>query len=115
MPDAMPQTNLFSPVDNNGVLFKFEGGESSSDAGPGLMLLRRIEQQLGLFGKFASRLSDPRDSSKTHHSVDEIIRFRFMMIVAGHEDSNVANKLRHDSSFRLALEQAPETGAALCS
>ena len=26
-----------------------------------------------------------------------------MMIVAGHEDSNVANKLRHDSSFRLAF------------
>ena len=26
-----------------------------------------------------------------------------MMIVAGHEDSNVANKLRHDSSFRLGF------------
>ena len=68
MPDAMPQINLLSPVDNNGVLFKFEGGELSSDAGPGLMLLRRIEQQLGLFGIFALRLGDPRDSSKTHHN-----------------------------------------------
>ena len=37
------------------------------------------------------------------------------MIATGYEDGNDANKLRHDPSFKLALERAPETGAALCS
>ena len=60
------------------VLFKFDGAEMSSDAD--LMLLRRIEQQLGLSGIFASCLSDPRALSKTRRSLEEIIRFRSTMI-----------------------------------
>ena len=40
--------NVLSPVDNKEVLFKFDGAEMSSDAG--LVLLRKIEQQLGLSG-----------------------------------------------------------------
>ena len=37
------------------------------------------------------------------------------MIAAGYEDGNDADSLRHDPSFKIALERGPETGAALCS
>ena len=62
----------------------------------------------------ASGLADPRDRSKIQHSLEGIIRFR-MMIGAGYEDGNDAADLRHDPSFKIALERNPEAGAALCS
>ena len=37
------------------------------------------------------------------------------MIAAKFEDGNDADKLRHDPSFKLALEHAPGTRTALCS
>ena len=37
------------------------------------------------------------------------------MVAAGYEDGNDAHELRHDPSFKLALERTPETGDALCS
>ena len=91
----------------------FEGVETSSNAG--LMLLATIEQRLGLSGSLASCRDDPRDPAKTRHPLEDIIKFRAMMVAAGYEDGNDAHELRHDPSFKLALERAPETEDALCS
>lgn len=85
----------------------------SSDAG--LTLLRGVERRTGLADVLASCLVDRRDPSKVQHSLEDIIRFRIMMIAAGYEDGNDAASLRHDPSFKIALERNPETGAALCS
>lgn len=102
-----------SPVNGKPILLGFDGGDMSSDAG--LTLLREIERRDGLAGLLASCLTDLRDPSKVRHSLEEIMRFRIMMIAAGYEDGNDAAELRHDPSFKLALERDPETGAALCS
>jgi hypothetical protein len=85
----------------------------SSDAG--LTLLREVERRHDLAGLLASCLTDQRDPGKIRHSLDDIIRFRVMMISAGYEDGNDASDLRHDPSFKIALERNPQTGAALCS
>jgi hypothetical protein len=85
----------------------------SSDAG--LTLLREIERKAGLAQRLADCLCGPRDPAKVQHRLCDIIRFRIMMIGAGYEDGNDANALRHDPSFRIALERGPKTGAALCS
>jgi hypothetical protein len=85
----------------------------SSDAG--LTLLREVERRHDLAGLLSSCLTGPRDPGKTRHSLEDIIRFRIMMIAAGYEGGNDAGELRHDPSFKLALERDPETGAALCS
>ena len=85
----------------------------SSNAG--LTLLRETERRHGLASLVASCLTDRRDPNKTQHSLDEIARFRIMMIAAGYEDGNDAVNLRHDPAFKLALERDPDTGAALCS
>ena len=113
MPDATPQKCSLTSVNDKAVLLNFEGAETTSNAG--LMLLSKTDQKLGLSSSLASCLKDPRDPAKTLHSLEEIIGFRAAMIATGYEDGNDANKLRHDPSFKLALERAPETGAALCS
>ncbi len=102
-----------SPVNGKPILLGFNGADMSSDAG--LTLLREIERQTGLAQRLASCMVDPRDPAKVQHSLDDIIRFRIMMIAAGYEDGNDADSLRHDPSFKIALERSPETGAALCS
>ena len=102
-----------TPVNDKAVLLNFEGAETTSNAG--LMLLSKTDQKLGLSSSLASCLKDPRDPAKTLHSLEEIIGFRASMIATGYEDGHDANELGHDPSFKLALERAPETGAALCS
>lgn len=102
-----------SRLNGKPILLEFDGADMSSDAG--LVLLREIERREGLAGRLAACMSDSRDPAKVQHSLADIIRFRIMMIAAGYEDGNDAADLRHDPSFKLALEQGPETGAALCS
>lgn len=102
-----------SSLNGKPVLLGFDGADMSSDAG--LMLLREIERKAGLAPRLAACMVDPRDPSKMQHSLSDIIRFRIMMIAAGYEDGNDATSLRHDPSFKIALERDPETGAALCS
>ncbi len=101
-----------SPVNGKLILLGFDGADMSSDAG--LTLLREIERKAGLAGRLASCMADPRDPAKVQHSLDDIMRLRIMMIAAGYEDGNDADSLRHDPSFKIALERDPETGAALC-
>ncbi|MFZ3585559.1 transposase, partial [Loktanella sp. DJP18] len=104
---------VVSPVNGKPILLNFDGAAMSSDAG--LTLLREVERRHDLAGLLASCLTDLRDPGKVRHSLGEIIRFRIMMIAAGYEDGNDASDLRHDPSFKIALERHPETGAALCS
>ena len=102
-----------SPLKGKPVLLNFDGAEMSSDAG--LSLLREIEREADLAGLVAKCLTDLREPGKVRHSLEDIIRFRIMMIAAGYEDGNDATELRGDPAFKLALERDPETGAALCS
>lgn len=108
-----PSRLLLSPVEGKPLLMHFDGADMSSDAG--LTLLREVERRMGLAGVLASCVADPRDPGKVQHSLEDIIRFRVMMIAAGYEDGNDAADLRHDPSFKIALERHPQTGAALCS
>ena len=91
-----------SPVNGKPILLGFDGVDMSSDAG--LTLLREIERKAGLSQRLADCLSDPRDPAKVQHILCDIIRFRVMMIAAGYEDGNDAASLRHDPSFKLAVQ-----------
>ncbi|MBC7908816.1 MAG: transposase, partial [Rhodospirillaceae bacterium] len=101
-----------SPVSGKAVVARFDGGELSSDAG--VLALREIETRLGIAGRLASCLDDPRAPGQTVHGLAEIIRFRLLMIAAGYEDGNDATGLRRDPVFKMALDQAP-SGRSLCS
>jgi len=113
MMQSTSQKPVLSPVNGKPVMLNFDGAEMSSDAG--LTLLREVERRHDLAGLVASCLTDLREPGKVRHSLDDIIRFRIMMIAAGYEDGNDATELRDDPAFKLALERGPETGAALCS
>jgi hypothetical protein len=112
MVDATPFLPGLSPVQGKAVVARFDGGRLSSEGG--LLALREIEHQLGLAGRLAGCLRDPRMPEKVVHRLAEIIRFRMLMIAAGYEDGNDANTLRGDPMFKLALDRLP-SGKELCS
>ncbi len=95
------------------VSVAFDGGLLSSDAG--VLLLRGVEERLGIASRLALCLNDRRARDRIDHTVEEMLRLRMFAIAAGYEDANDCNKLRHDPVFKMAVGRAPESGAALCS
>src|SRR3954470_24742334 len=114
-PPAMVDTTLslpgLSPVRSKPLDIRFDGGVLSSDGG--LLLFREVEERLRLADCLAGWLKDPRNPAQIDHTLAEIIRFRMLAIVAGYEDANDCNTLRHDPIFKIALGRLPEGGRDL--
>src|SRR5690349_6717900 len=110
--EATPALPGLSPIGGKPVIARFDGGHMSSDGG--LLVLREVEQRLDVAGRLAACITDPRDPDRVVHGLDEIIRFRLLMIAAGYEDGNDADRLRTDPLFKLAMERLGSE-AALCS
>src|SRR4051812_22339590 len=110
--ELTPPLAGLSPAAGKPLIARFDGGQISSDAG--VLLLREVEQRLGVAECLAACIDDPRLPERIRHGVADIQRFRMLMIAAGYEDGNDADSLRHDPIFKLALDRLPDD-AALCS
>ena len=110
--DAIPMLPGLSPIHGRPIEARFDGALMSSDGG--LLVLREIEQRMGLAARLAGCIADPRAPDRIVHGLDEIIRFRMLMIAAGYEDGNDADSLRSDPLFKLAMDRLPDH-ADLCS
>ena len=103
----------FPAICRKKVTAAFDGGRLTSDAG--VLLLGRIERQLGLAERLAKCIEDPRDPSAVRHGIAEMIRFRALLIAAGYPDGNDCDALRADPAFKMAVGRLPESGGELCS
>jgi Transposase DDE domain group 1 len=110
--EATPPLPGLSPVGGKPLIARFDGSHLSSDGG--LLALREVERRLGIADRLAACIDDPRAPERVVHGIADMLRFRMLMIAAGHEDGNDAGGLRHDPVFKLALDHLPED-AALCS
>src|SRR5215475_8943863 len=81
-------------------------GQLSGDAG--LLPIRQFDQRIDLTRAFAAALDDPRDSDLTEHTFLEMVRSRVYGILAGYEDQNDHDTLRHDPDFKLIADRSPE-------
>ncbi len=108
-----PTPLLLAPIGGKTVELDCDGGRLSSDAG--LVLLKDIDEQLGLTHALAAALSDARDARRIRFTPEDLLKQRIFQIAAGYEDANDANTLRHDPIFKLLLDRLPETGAPLAS
>jgi hypothetical protein len=110
--EPTPPLPGLSPAAGKPLIARFDGGQLSSDAG--VLVLREVEQRLGIAERLAACVADPRLPERVRHGVADILRFRMLMIAAGYEDGNDADSLRHDPAFKLALNHLPD-GGPLCS
>ena len=105
MDDLMPPPPGLSPVGGKLVVAHFDGACLSSDAG--VLVLREIEQRLGVAERLAGCIDDPRAQAQVVHGLAEMIRFRMLMIASGYEDGNDATTMRSDPAFKLAQDVLP--------
>ena len=110
--ESIPMLPGLSPVGGKAIVARFDGVCLSSDGG--LLALREVEQRLAIAQRLAACIRDPRDPGRVVHGLDEIIRTRMLMIAAGYEDANDADRLRRDPMFKLAMGRMPDD-ADLCS
>jgi len=81
------------------VTVAFDEGEITTDAGA--LLLRQLDDQLGLSGTLAGALRDWRNPVFIVHSLQEMVRERVYGIAQGYEDCNDAATLREDALFKV--------------
>lgn len=91
----------------------FSGGDLSSDGG--VLLLRQLDENLGLLERFSSCIDDPRDENRIAHEQVELLRQRALQICAGYEDVNDSDFLRKDPIFKAACNELPKSGKDLGS
>ena len=99
---CIPQLS-FSFYRHQPIRADFSGGQITSDAG--LLSLRAFDQRYGLTHGLAERVCDAREEERVRHSVLSLFRQRLYQIIAGYEDANDADRLRHDPAFQILADQ----------
>lgn len=79
----------------------FDGGTLSSDGG--LLLLKQVDERIGLSQAIADILPDYRDQSKITHQHKDLIAQRLYALCCGYEDINDHNDLRGDFLLQTAV------------
>lgn len=89
---------------NGSVRIAARGEQLSGNAGA--MLLREVDDAIGVTKQIAGRLRDPRDPMLVQYSMTELLRTRLQMIALGFRDQGDADLLRRDPVLRLAVSES---------
>lgn len=104
MTHRISQTRLdFHP--SKPVDVRFDVPQLSSDAGG--LLLRQVDDRLGLTKHFAALLPDDRNPNKVVHDRLEQLRQRVYSLCLGYQDTNDAHHTRHDPIIKLSCDASP--------
>lgn len=100
----MPATDCISPIElqfqRKPLVLSCDAPDISSDGG--VLLLRQLDDRLGLTRSFAGLLDDERAPGRRRHERSEQLRQRVFQIALGYEDCLDANHLRHDPAMQHA-------------
>ena len=108
------QNDPFQLSFNASLKVDFQGSRVTSDGG--LILVRELDERLGLGDLIAEHLSDSRRGKNTQLPLADLFRQSVYSRVAGYEDVNDAERLSQDPTFRLiGSEKVWDRGAALTS
>ena len=93
------ETEPFQFTFNGFLKVAFQGSRVTSDAG--LILVRELDERLGLEAIIAEHLTDSRHGLNTQFRVADLLRQSVYSRLAGYEDLNDAARLSTDPTFRL--------------
>ncbi|MGH8519348.1 MAG: IS1380 family transposase [Panacagrimonas sp.] len=95
------------------IIARFDQPHASSDGGA--LLLKAVDERLGLTWRLASALRDRRQPGKVAHPLRDLLRQRVFGLACGYADCNDAARLVDDPIHKLLLERDPLEGTALGS
>jgi Transposase DDE domain group 1 len=99
---------------NSSLRVDFQGSRVTSDGG--LILVRELDERLGLSALMERHLTDSRRGKNTQLPLADLLRQSVYSRLAGYEDVNDAERLSQDPTFRLiGSRKIWERGAALTS
>ena len=92
------------------VKLEFGGSRITSDTG--LLAYRELDDALGLTVMASETLADARTGKNGRHALVGLLRQSVFGRLAGYEDVNDAERLRHDPAMRLIAELRPQPDPA---
>jgi DDE family transposase len=108
------QNQPFQLSFNASLKVDFQGSRVTSDGG--LILVRELDERLGLEKLIEKHLSDSRQGLNKQFTLADLLRQSVCSRLAGYEDLNDAERLATDPTFRLISSQRIwDRGAALTS
>ena len=108
------QHEAFQFAFNGFLKVAFQGSRVTSDAG--LLLVRELDERLGLEALISEYLNDSRQGLNTQFSLADLLRQSVYSRLAGYEDLNDAVRVSADPTFRLiGSPKRWDRGAALTS
>jgi Transposase DDE domain group 1 len=108
------QNQPFQLSFNASLKVDFQGSRVTSDGG--LILVRELDERLGLGDLIDQHLVDRRQGKNTQFVLADLLRQSVYSRLAGYEDVNDAERLSQDPLFRLiGSEKIWDRGAALTS
>ena len=108
--ECNPEPLEFHALGRRDVVGRFDGGRITSDAGG--LLLREVDQRIGLLDRLAGCFIDYRNPNAIEHSVQELVAQRVYGLALGHEDLNDHDVLRKDSVLALLVGKPDLIGYA---
>ena len=93
---------------NGSVKLEARAERLTSEAGA--VLLREVDERLGLTRWLGQTLTDTRDERRITHSLRELVRTPLLLLAQGWRDSDDADALRKDAALRLAVSDSKSTG-----
>jgi len=99
---------LFKDLASRQVVADFSAGHVSSDGA--ILLLRQIDEGLGISRSLAGCFHDERNPVFIEHSLRELVAQRLLGLAAGYEDLNDHNLLRLDPLFAVAVGKEDPLG-----
>jgi hypothetical protein len=95
------------------VVAKFDQEHGRSEGGA--LLLKAVDEPLGLSRWLAACLEDSRQPGKVRHEIEELLCQRMFGIACGHADENDAARIADDPMHKLLVDRDPIAGEALAS
>ncbi len=95
----------FEPTFNRSVKLRARDHRLSSNGGA--LLLREVDERLGLMDSLAGRLQDPRRQEMVRYHLDELLRERIYSLALGYRADDEVDYLAHDPAMRIATWGRP--------
>jgi DDE family transposase len=107
------QTVLFPTLFAKPLVATFDTPHQSSDGGA--VLLKAIDDALGLTARLAACIPEWRQAGKIEHDLPTLIRQRCFGLACGYADANDAAALKADPIHKLLVGRDPSMGPNLAS
>jgi hypothetical protein len=102
------QKTLFNLCEVEGKPVEVQFTLENTSSNGGLLLLKEVDNQIGLIERLTKCIYDTRNQSYVQHQLQSLIGQRVMQIAAGYEDANDCNELRHDDIVKLSAGSTRE-------